>query len=69
MQRVNFAVVEQCVIEIFDTEIKFLVDDVRVSAPQVSLPMQLTLPLYSIDDELVACEEVDHENEEELCAN
>ena len=69
MQRVQFAFVAPSVIEIFDTEIKFLVDDDRVSAPEVSLPKQLSLPLYSIYDELVACEEVDHENEEELCAN
>jgi hypothetical protein len=67
MQRVTFAVVAPRVIEVFDTEIAFTVDDVRVSAPSVSLPKQLTLPLYSIDDELVGCEEVDHEMEE-LCA-
>ena len=67
MQRVQFAVVAPHVIEVFDTEIAFIVDDARVSAPHLSLPKQLTLPLYSITDELVACEEVDHEIEAELC--
>ena len=66
MQRVNFAVVEPGVIEVFDTEIRLLVDVARVSAPSLSLPKQLSLPLYSIDDELVACEIVAHE-EAELC--
>ena len=49
MQRVVFAVVAPRVIEIFDTEIVFVVDDERVSAPAVSLPRQLSLLLYSID--------------------
>lgn len=67
MQRVNFAVVAPHVIEIFDNVIKFQVDDERVSAPAVSLPTQLSLPLYSMSDELVAREDVDHEEEVELC--
>ena len=67
MQRVVFAVVAPRVIEVFDTEIVF--DDVGVSAPAQSLPQQLSLPLYSIDDELVASEEVDHETEEALCVS
>lgn len=65
MQRIVFAVVAPRVIEIFDTEIVF--DDVRVSAPAPALPRQLSLPLYSIDDELVAWELVVHE--EDLCAH
>ena len=69
MQRVIFAVVEPGVIEVFDTEIRLLVDDDRVSTPQVSLPMQLTLPLEWLDDDFFEPEEIDHENEEELCAN
>ena len=69
MQRVVFAVVAPHVIEIFDTEIAFRVGDDRVSAPEGSLPKQLSLPLYSIDDELVACAEFDHELEAELCAS
>jgi hypothetical protein len=56
MQRVIFAVVAHHVIEIFDSVIDFQVDDVRVSAPPVSLPTQLLLPLYSMSYELVACE-------------
>jgi hypothetical protein len=67
MQRVTFAVVAPHVIEIFDTEIAFLVDDARVSAPSFSLPKQMSLPLYLFDDALVACEEFDHEREAELC--
>ena len=66
MQRVIFAVVEPGVIEVFDTEIRLLVDDDRVSTPQVSLPMQLTLPLEWLDDDFFECEDVDHE-EAELC--
>lgn len=67
MQRVIFAVVAPRVIEIFDTEIRFEAD--RVSAPEPSLPKQLTLPLYSVDDELVACEIDVREEEAELCAD
>ena len=67
MQRVTFAVVAPLVIEVFDTDIHF--DDDRVSAPKGSLPQQLSLPLYSLDDELVACETVAYEDEAELCAN
>lgn len=67
MQRVIFAVVEPGVIEVLDTEIHF--DDIGISAPSVSRPKQLSLPLYSVDDELVACEEFDHEKEAELCAS
>ena len=67
MQRVNFAVVEPGVIELFDTEIKFLVDDERVSAPDFSLPMQLSLPLVWLDDDFFEPEEIDHEEEAELC--
>ena len=59
MQRVVFAVVAPGVIEIFDTEIAFQVDDKWVSAPLYSLPQQLSLPLYSID----------YEMEEELCVD
>jgi hypothetical protein len=67
MQRVIFSVVAPHVIEIFDSVIDFQVDDVRVSAPPVSLPTQLLLPLYSMSYELVAREEFDHEKEAELC--
>lgn len=67
MQRVTFAVVAPHVIEIFDSVIAFKVDDAGVSAPVVSLPLQLSLPLYLFDDVLVACESFDHEIEEELC--
>ena len=59
MQRVVFAVVAPHVIEIFDTEIAFRVDDGRVSAPAVSLPKQLSLPLDLID----------YETEKELCVD
>ena len=59
MQRVVFAVVAPGVIEIFDTEVAFRVDDGGVSAPKGSLPQQLSLPLYSID----------YETEEELCVD
>ena len=67
MQRVTFAVVAPRVIEIFDTEIAFQVDDGGVSAPKGSLPKQLTPPLYSVDDESIACEMVVREEEAELC--
>lgn len=67
MQRVIFAVVEPGVIEVFDTEIRLRVDDDRVLAPPGSLPKQLSLSPYSIDDELVGCVEIDHEIDAELC--
>ena len=67
MQRVHFAVVAPNVIEIFDTEVRLRVDDVRVSAPPVSLPTQLSLRLSWIEDELISCAEIDREAEAELC--
>ena len=67
MQRVSFAVVAHHVIEIFDSGIAFQVDDAGVSAPSFSLPRQLSLPLYLFDDEIVGCDEIDHEAEAELC--
>ena len=67
MQRVHFAVVAPHVIEVFDTEIRLLVDDVGISAPPVSLPKQLSLQLAWIEDELIGCVEIDHEIEAELC--
>ena len=67
MQRVRFAVLAPHVIEIFDTEVRLKVDDVRVSAPSVSLPKQLSLPLAWIEDELIGCVEIDREIEAELC--
>ena len=67
MQRIVFAVVAPRVIEVFDTEIVFDVEKAWVSAPNVWLPRQLSLPLYSVDDELIGCEEVDVEKEAELC--
>ena len=69
MQRVVFAVVAPRVIEIFDTEIAFQVDDVGVSAPKGSLPQQLSLPLDYVDDEIVECDEIDYEMEAELCVS
>lgn len=69
MQRVHFAVVAPNVLEIFDTEVKLRIDDVGVSAPAVSLPMQLPLRLGWLDDDddFFEAEDVDHEEEAELC--
>lgn len=67
MQRVNFAVVAPHVIEIFDTEVRLRIDDVRVSAPATSQPIQLTLPLDWLDDDFFETEDLDHEEKAELC--